>query len=330
MLAMTEQLPKIFVMCGPTASGKTDLSIFLAKKFGGEIVNADSRQIYRGMDIATAKPKFNSFQLSAFSFQGVRHHVFDIASPDEVVTVAIWKQKAIRAIRGILRRGHVPIVVGGTGLYIKTLVENLDIPQVPPNLKLRAMLERELAEKGITSLWHRLIKLDPDAIHVVQSNNSRRVIRALEVCLATHQPFTKLRVHGPVLFNAFEIGITVPRVRLYRRIDRRVEWQMRHGLVRETRRLLKKYPRTLPAMTGIGYGEIADYLSLRGVKRSNLRRDRHAPPALAMTLDEVAQKIKFHTHNFARRQLIWFRRDPKIHWIKTKKQATRLAREFLS
>ncbi len=314
---MPKSPPKIIVILGPTASGKTDLGIFLAQKFNGEIVNADSRQIYRGMDIATAKPKFR-IQNSEFRIHGVRHHLFDIADPDEVVTVAVWKRKTIRAIRDILRRGKLPIVVGGTGLYLKTLVENLDIPQVPPNPKLRTRLERELAEKGIASLWNRLIKLDPDAIHVVQPNNPRRVIRALEVCLATHKPFTKLRKQGPKLFDALEIGITAPRIELYRRIDHRVEWQIRHGMVRETRRLLKKYPRTLPAMTGIGYGEIAAFLPLkiRGSKRGLL-------------LKSAAQKIKFHTHDYARHQLTWFRRDQKIHWVKTKKQAVGLVREFL-
>ncbi|MBI4281170.1 tRNA (adenosine(37)-N6)-dimethylallyltransferase MiaA [Candidatus Uhrbacteria bacterium] len=316
--------PKIVVVAGPTASGKTDLGVFLAKKFHGEVVNADSRQIYREMDIGTAKPVF-SHQPSAISLQGVRHHLFDLARPDKIVTVAEWKRRAVGAIRQILRRKKLPMVVGGTGLYVQALVENLNIPAVPPNPQLRARLEKELKKRGLISLYQKLLKLDPQAIGLVQPNNPRRIIRALEVCLTTRQPFTSQRRKGKPLFEVLEIGLTLPRNKLYRRIDQRVDQQMKQGWVEETKKLLKKYRRALPAMSGIGYGEIAEYLDILSLIRANgsIREKQK------ILLDETAQKIEYHTHDYARRQLAWFRRDKEIHWVKTKKQAALLVKEFL-
>ncbi len=335
-------LPKIIVIVGPTASGKTDLGIFLAKKFKGEIVNADSRQIYREMNIGTGKPIFENKkiikkrknrvilnwpigQFSITSVFGVPHHLFNIAWPDRVVTVAEWKQKAIKIIRAISRRGSVPIVVGGTGLYMKTLVENWEIPHVPPNEKMRAQFEKELKKKGIGSLWKRLMKLDPDARGVVQKNNPRRVIRALEVCLATGKPFTAQRVQGPPLFDVLELGISFSRQKLYDRIDARVDWQMKHGLIEETRRLIKKYPFTLPAMSGIGYCEIAEYLKQHANILENVGMLRNG----SEDMKRVKEKIKFRTHDYARRQMTWFRRDVRIHWVRSRVVAIKMIKSFL-
>ena len=304
-----KKLSKIIVVVGPTASGKTDLGIFLAKKFKGEVVNADSRQIYKEMEIATGKPVWDKGQ--KFFVQGIRHHLFDIAKPDQVITVAEWKAKAIRSIRDILRRKKIPIVVGGTGLYVRALVENLDIPSVPPNLKLREKLERELKNKGIAALYARLLSLDPQAIQAVSSTNPRRIIRAIEVCLATHKPFSTQQTKGKLLFEVLEIGITLPRNELYQRIDKRIDSQFKSGLVEETKELLKKYPRELPAMSGIGYGEVAHYLDG------------------TMTLPDATARMKFRTHGYARRQLTWFRKDKKINWTQKNEQAGRLVKKFL-
>jgi tRNA dimethylallyltransferase len=307
---------KLIVILGPTASGKTGLSLKLAKKFGGEVVSADSRQIYKGMDIGTGKVEDK---------KGVRHYLFDVVRPDEEFTLADYKKKAVAAIRDILKRGKVPFLVGGTGLYIQAVVDNLEIPAVPPNKKLRAQFEKELAltphpsplpqgERGIDSRdrekvikkWYKkLLKLDPGAAEVVDAKNPRRIIRALEVCLSTGKQFSKLREKGKPLFDVLQIGINLPREKLYDQIDERVEQMIKDGLAGETKKLLKKYSSRLPSMSGIGYKEIGEYLSQK-VRKSESQK----------ALNEAAQKIKFRTHAYARRQMTWFRRDKRIKWIK--------------
>jgi tRNA dimethylallyltransferase len=308
------RLPKLIVILGPTASGKTGLSLKLAKKFKGEIVNADSRQIYKGMDIGTGK---------VVDKKGVRHYLLDIVNPDEEFTLADYKKKAETAIKDILKRGKTPFLVGGTGLYIQSVVDNLEIPAVPPNKKLRMQFEKELAatprpnpfpqgergidfrvrEKVIKKWYRKLLKLDPGAAEVVDKNNPRRVIRALEVCLATGQPFSKLREKGEPLFRVLQIGINLPRHKLYEQIDRRVEQMVREGLVNETKKLLKKYDPALPSMSGIGYKEVGECLGGK------------------YDLAEAVQKIKYRTHAYARRQMTWFRRDRRIKWIRNYKEA---------
>ncbi|MBU1146459.1 tRNA (adenosine(37)-N6)-dimethylallyltransferase MiaA [Patescibacteria group bacterium] len=297
------QLPKLIVILGPTASGKTDLSLKLAKKFKGEIVNADSRQIYKGMDIGTGKVEDK---------KGVRHYLLDIINPDEEFTLADYKKKAVAAIRDILKRGKTPFLVGGTGLYIQSVIDNLEIPAVPPNKKLRAQFEKEIKKSGALAKWYKkLLKLDPGARNVVDANNPRRVIRALEVCLATGRQFSKLRERGEPMFDALQIGIILPREKLYEKIDDRVDEMIKEGLVNETKKLLKKYNSDLPSMSGIGYKEIGDYL---GGKND---------------LAEAVQKIKFRTHAYARRQMTWFRRDKRIKWIKNYKEAEKKVGKWL-
>ena len=278
-------LPKIFVIVGPTASGKTDLAIRLAKKLGGEIVSADSRLLYRGMDIGTAKPSFAERQ-------GIPHHLIDVVPPSKTLTLSEYQKKAIRAIRGILRRKRLPILVGGTGLYVRAVVDNLRIPEVPPNPELRKRLEKTPDAK----LFARLIKLDP-AYAARIGGNRRYAVRALEVIAATGQPFSEQQGRGEPLFDARLIGLKPSKRELERRIGRRVRRMIKDGLIEETRRLLRRYDRKLPAMSGIGYDEIG--ACLRG----------------EIALKEAVRMITTRTRQYAKRQMTWFKRDPRIRWF---------------
>lgn len=283
--------PKIVVIVGPTASGKTALGISLAKKFNGEIISADSRTVYRGMDIGTAKPTHP-------------HHLIDVVDPDEEFTVVDWKKMAEEAIEDIVRRGKVPIVVGGTGLYVQALVDNLQIPAIQGVKRLRENFEK----KSLDELVRLLRATDPTAVREIDLKNKRRVIRALEVATFTGESFWGQRKKGAQKYDALILGIDVPRAELYRRIDERVDEQIRAGFVEEVQQLLKKYSSDLSSMSGIGYGELTSYLQKK------------------TTLPEAAQRIKFRTHAYARRQMTWFRRDARIHWIKKIDEAQALVR----
>ena len=278
----------LFVIVGPTAVGKTALAIELARRFDGEIVSADSRQIYRGMDIGTAKP---TRQEQA----RVPHHLIDIIAPDEPYTLANYQAQAYAAIEGILARGRQPFLVGGTGLYVRAVVEGLRIPRVPPNEELRA----QLALEDGAALYERLRALDPDAAARIDPRNVRRTIRALEVCLTTGDKFSELGRASPPPYLITQIGLTLPRPELYARIDARVERMMAGGLVAEVEALVVQgYSWELPSMSGLGYREIGEYL--RG----------------EATLSEAVANIKRDTRNFVRRQYAWFRlRDERIHWF---------------
>ena len=288
---------KLIVVLGPTASGKTALGLQLARAFKGEIISADSRQVYRGMDIGTAKERDTG---------AVRQHLVDILDPDEPFSVAEWKRLALRAAEDIIARGHLPIVVGGTGLYIQSLVDNLDIPSITANQTLRA----SLAEKSDAELLGLLRRLDPSMLRTIDARNRRRVIRALEVMILTGETWTGKRAHGKPFFDVLQIGIDLPRRELYARIDERVRRQIDSGLVDEVRHLLKKYPSMLPSLSAIGYREIV--CSLSG----------------EITLPEAIARIQFATHAYVRRQLTWFRKDKRIKWVKTPEEAENLILTF--
>lgn len=281
------RLPPLLVLVGPTAVGKTALSLHLAQRFDGEIVSADSRLFYRGMDIGTAKPTPAERRL-------VPHHLIDIAGPDETMTLGAYQDMAYAAINEIHRRGRLPILAGGTGQYIKAVVEGWGIPRVPPHPDLRAALKKQ----GGPELARWLAVLDPAAAGRLDPRNVRRVIRALEVTLVTGQPISELQQKSAPLYDILIIGLTGDREMLYKRIDRRVDRMMAGGLLAEVQGLLDAgYERRLPAMSGLGYQQIAAHL------------------AGEMTLEEAVERIKFDTHRFVRQQYTWFRPDdPRIHW----------------
>jgi len=300
---------KLVVILGPTASGKTELSIKLAKKYNGEVVSADSRQIYKGMDIGTAKPKPRRMTGRKYVVSGVPHHLLDIKNPNQNYTVAEYKKDAIKAIRDIQKRGKLPIMVGGTGLYIKAVVENLDIPKINARPLLRKKIEKEVEEFGLEYVFQKLVALDPEAAYIIDSKNPRRVIRALEITLLTKKPFSQQRKYGKPLFDVLEIGISAPNEKLKEKINLRVDEMIREGLVDEVKNLTKKYGNQ-QAFDAIGYREIIDFLNKK------------------ITLEQATKAIKINTWHYAKRQMTWFNRDKKIHWIKNQKESEILVKKF--
>ncbi|MBI2853767.1 MAG: tRNA (adenosine(37)-N6)-dimethylallyltransferase MiaA [Chloroflexi bacterium] len=282
----------LVAIVGPTAVGKTDLGIRLALSIGGEIVNADSRQVYRYMDVGTAKP-------SAEQRSKVTHYLLDIVSPDEPFSLALYQELAFRAIDDITARGKVPVVVGGTGLYVWALLEKWSVPRVAPDRDYRKSMEELAAREGSAHLYRQLVEVDPTAAERIDPRNTRRIIRALEVCRGTKRSVSALQAKRPLPHNCIIIGLTMPRERLYKRIDERVDRMIREGLIDEVKGLVQRgYGFDLPPMSGIGYKEIALYLESR------------------LDLESATQRIKYRTHHLARRQYAWFRLDdPRIHWL---------------
>jgi tRNA dimethylallyltransferase len=296
--------PKIIAVVGPTASGKTATGIALAQKFNGEIVSADSRQIYRGMDIGTAKP-------TAVERSTIPHHLINIKNPDEDYTVADYKTDATATINNIIARGKLPIIVGGTGLYVKAVVENLDIPKIQAHPELRAQIEKEIAGEGLPAVFDKLVALDPEAAYIIDPKNPRRVVRALEVARATGVPFTAQRSKSEPIFNALTLGLNPPMELLRERMDRRIDIMMDDGLLNEVMTLIKKYGQTPAAFDAIGYREIIAYLNG------------------AATLDEAVATMKMNTWHYAKRQMTWFKKDKDTHWIANIGEVINLVGDFL-
>jgi tRNA dimethylallyltransferase len=296
--------PKLIAVVGPTASGKTALGIALAQEFGGEIISADSRQIYRGMDIGTAKP-------TATERHAIPHHLIDIKDPDEDYTVADYQRDAITAINGVIARGNVPLLVGGTGLYVRAVLENLDIPKAVADPELRAQIEKDIADSGLETVFKRLVALDPEAAYVVDPKNPRRVVRALEVAITTGEPFTAQRKKNDPLFNTLVLGLDPSAELLRERIDQRVDAMVRDGLVHETAALTEKYGKTAVAFDAIGYREIIAYLN--GMS----------------SLEDAIAAIKMNTWHYAKRQMTWFKKDRSTQWVCDLDGASPLVRSFL-
>jgi tRNA dimethylallyltransferase len=284
-------LPVVAIV-GPTAVGKTELSILLAERLGGEIISADSRQVYRGMDIGTAKA-------TPEQYARVRHHLVDIVDPDRPLSLAEYQRMAMDAIAGARDRGRVPLLVGGTGQYVRAVLEGWRIPAVPPSPELRARLEAEAAEAGAEALHARLRDVDPVAAARIDYRNVRRVIRALEVSMTAGRPISELQAKEPPPFRVMSLGLHRPRPELHARIDARVDRMIETGLVAEVRRLAEAgYGWELPAMTGLGYRQIGQHL--RG----------------EIGLDEAVALIKKQTRRFVHQQYNWFRLDdPAIDWV---------------
>ncbi|GAC1435733.1 MAG: tRNA (adenosine(37)-N6)-dimethylallyltransferase MiaA [Ktedonobacteraceae bacterium] len=285
---MTENKPPLIVVLGPTASGKSALGIALAQRFHGEIVSADSRQVYRGLDIGTAKVTAEEQAL-------VPHHLLDIVEPSEIYTVSHFQHAALSIIYAILARQHIPFLVGGSPHYIQAVVDNLDMPQVAPQPALRAQLE----QRPLLDLLQELQERDPRSFAVIDRNNPRRVIRALEVCITTGKPFSAQRGRARPLYRSLLLGIQWPREELYMRIDARVDERMQMGMVQEVQDLLN---------AGISH-ERLDALGLeyRFVDRW-LRGE-------FVSEEQMVERLKYAIHDFTRRQLTWFRRDTRIVWI---------------
>lgn len=280
----------LVTIVGPTATGKSRLAFHLAQTFDGEIVSADSRQVYRHMDIGTAKPSHEELSL-------VPHHLINIINPDENFSLAQYQELAYRTISDIQERNKLALLVGGSGLYIWSVVEGWGIPQVPPDPELRQSLE-EAAKTDRDELYQQLIRVDPVAGQRIDPRNIRRVTRALEVYSSTQIPFSQLQRKKAPPFEVLIIGLTADRAELYRIIDLRVDEMIEQGLVEEVKKLANMgYDSDLPAMSGIGYKQMAMFL--RG----------------ELTLPAAIQQIKFETHRFVRHQYNWFQlKDDRIHW----------------
>ncbi len=286
----------LVAIVGPTAVGKSRLALRLAQDFNGEIVSADSRQVYRHMDIGTAKPCRQERAL-------VPHHLIDIINPNEDFSLAQYQRLAYRAIDDIQQRNKLALLVGGSGLYIWSVLEGWGIPQVPPDPEFRHSLAEKVAAGGTDKLYQELVKIDPVAARKIDPHNIRRVIRALEVSRGAGSPFSQLQHKKSPHFNALIIGLTADRAELYRRIDSRVDEMLEQGLVEEVQKLVNMgYDFNLPAMSGIGYKQIGSFLSGE------------------LTLATAIEQIKFETHRFARRQYNWFRlSDNRIKWFDIQK-----------
>lgn len=301
--------PNIIVIIGPTGSGKTDLAVRLARQFDGELIAADSRTVYRGMDIGTAK-------------SSEPHHLVDIRNPDTPYSAAEFKTDVERCIQEITARGKLPIVVGGTGLYIQALVDNLTLPALPAQPKLRESFER----KSIRELLTLLRKLDPKAARMIDRKNKRRIIRALEVCVFTGHPYSALRTKGELRFRVLEIGVQRTRTALYRRIDARIRAMFRAGLVDEVHRLLMRYGPAIEPLRGMIYREVVEHYTHFHDRENGCSSGSGCSRSM---MRQLQQRIMFANHRYARHQLMWFKRDQRIHWVRTPQQAEKLVREFI-
>lgn len=285
--------PKVVVIGGPTASGKTALSIELAKVINGEIVSADSMQIYKDMDIGTAKPK-------AEEMQGIKHYMLDFVSPEERFSVSEYVKQATKCIEEILSKGKAPIVVGGTGLYIDSLIYGIDFPEIEIDEEYRKSLEKQADEQGLDTLYEMAYEIDPEAMEKISRNDRKRIIRVLEIYKQTGKNKTQQNEESrkkgvPYDYRVF--AIDMERSLLYDRINKRVDLMIKEGLIQEVEGILGKYGKFPTAMQGLGYKEVVSYLKNE------------------MTKEEMIEKLKMETRRYAKRQLTWFRKNKELIWI---------------
>ncbi len=288
-----ENKQKVIVICGPTASGKTALSIELAKRVNGEIISCDSMQIYEDMDIGTAKP-------SEEEMQGIKHYLLGFVSPEERYSVAQYKLDAKNAIKEILSKGKVPIVVGGTGLYVDSLIYEIEYNDIKIDEDYRKELEGVIEEQGLDKLYQMALEIDPIAMEKISQNDKKRIMRILEIYKSTGKTKTEQEIESrrnPVEYDYKVFAINWDREVLYQRINKRVDIMIEQGLVEEVKAILKKYHNFPTAMQGLGYKEVVDYLNG------------------SYTKDEMIEKIKMETRRYAKRQLTWFRKNKQTIWI---------------
>ena len=306
-----KRLPKALFVVGPTASGKTDLALKIAERFHGEIVNADARQIYREIEIGTGRPSGVHKGLGkqrAYIHRGVPHYLMGFLPPSESYSAAEWRDGALNAIEGITKRKHLPIVVGGTGLYVASLVDNLIFPNVEPHPAFRKTYEA----KSLDELVAMLLILDPGSREIVDLRNKRRVIRALEVATFTGKKFSELRAKGDPVVDALQIGIRWTPEELRERISRTVDNMFERGLVREVQEILKDgVNERSPALSAIGYRVVVDHLKGK------------------MTLEDAVKQFKQLTWLYAKRQMTWFKKDQRIHLVTSDTEAIQLVGEWV-
>ncbi|OIO51700.1 MAG: tRNA (adenosine(37)-N6)-dimethylallyltransferase MiaA [Parcubacteria group bacterium CG1_02_58_44] len=305
-------LSRAVAVVGATASGKTALAMALAREFGGEIVSADSRQLYRGTAICTDIPtgKWKSYgngRRQVYVVDGVAHYLLGSESPGHPLDLAEYHRRAEWRLKEIASRGRLPILVGGTGLYVRAVVDSFVGPEVAPNYAFRDELEKHDTAK----LYRRLMKVDPDYAGRISPNNRRYVVRALEVQQATGRPFSEQQGQGRPQFEWLQLGADRSRDELYRRIDARVDWMADNGLVEEAQRMFRRYGSDSRIATSLGYAQLAGFLSGK------------------YDLKEAFRLIKRDTRHYARRQLTWLRRDSRIRWVRDDSRAQGLVRRFI-
>lgn len=282
---MNQKKNKVIAVVGATASGKTAYAVELARRVNGEIISADSRLLYKGLDIGTAKPDMNE------RF-GIPHYMIDIVEPEVDYSVGLYANEARNIIEDIISRGKTPVIVGGTGLYFRILLENYDLPKINPDYELR----ETLSKLSFAELYKMLVNIDAEAAKLVVQNDKRRAVRFIEIVKLTGSPVSEARGLKEPEFEVEWVGLNYPREELYDRINRRVDLMIEQGLVDETKNLLAKHGRINNIINTIGYREITSYLDGE------------------LTLEEAKDKLKQNTRNYAKRQLTWFRKNPDIKW----------------
>lgn len=297
-------MEKLVVIVGPTASGKSDLSIQLAQKFSGEIISADSRQVYKGMDIGSGK-------ISKLEMRSIPHHLLDVAFPRRKFTVFQYQKLAFKTIKQIHSRGKLPILVGGTPFYVYSIVDNYVFPEVKPNLKLRSQLEKLRTEE----LLFRLRKLDPERAESIEQKNKRRLIRALEIVITTDQPVPQLHKANP-LFDVLILGIKKSPEELKKRIHKRLLKRLKEGMIKEVEEL--HHPAAGKGLSwkrleefGLEYRFIALYLQNK------------------LTRGDMISSLEKAINDFARRQMVWFKKDSRIHWVVSSFESKQLVKAYL-
>lgn len=299
--ANPHQPDPVVILVGPTAVGKSELAIDLAKRLNGEIVTADSMQVYQGMNIGTAKPSLEQQE-------EIPHHLIDVVPPDQPFNVARYRNLAHETIAAIHARDRLPIVSGGTGLYIRAILDEFLLPGSGSDPKIRARLEAEAKQDGNQALHDRLQAIDPETATRLHPNDIRRVIRALEIYETTgkimSQHIQEAQQRTP-RYHSIHVGLTRPRTELYRRIEQRVDKQLADGLVAEVRALIQRYELNKTARQALGYKEIIDFLSGQ------------------CTFDEAIERLKRETRRYAKRQYTWFRRDERLRWFDLHTYASR-------